>query len=75
MIKEGKVGPSSTTVGSPVGWVPKPNGQGIRLCVEDGHSNDYTKKDKMPLPIMEELQARLHGAHVSIEINLKSGCL
>jgi len=59
MIKEGKIRPSSSTVGSPILFVPKPNGRGLRLCIDYRHLNDYTKKDKTPLPIMEELSARV----------------
>jgi hypothetical protein len=73
MIKEGKIRPSSSTVGSPVLFVPKPNGRGIRLCIDYRHLNDYTKKDKSLLPIMEELSARVSGANFITKIDLKSG--
>ena len=59
MIKEGKIRPSSSTVGSPILFVPKPNGRGLRLWIDYQHLNDYTKKDRTPLPIMEELSSRL----------------
>jgi len=29
MIKEGKIHPTSNTIGSPISIVPKPNGQGL----------------------------------------------
>jgi len=73
MIKEGKIRPSSSTVGSPILFVPKPNGQGLRLCIDYRHLNDYTKKDKTPLPIMEELSARVRNATHITKIDLKSG--
>jgi len=57
MIKEGKIRPSSGTVVSPILFVPKPNRHGLRHCIDYRHLNDYTKKDKTPLPIMEELSA------------------
>ena len=34
MIKEKKIRPSSGSVGSPILFVPKPNGKGLRLCVD-----------------------------------------
>jgi hypothetical protein len=34
MINDGKIRPSSSTVGSPVIFVPKPNGYGVRLCID-----------------------------------------
>jgi len=73
MIEQGKIWPSSSTVGSPILFVPKPNGRGLRLCIDHRHINDYTKKDKTPLPIMEELSARVRGATHITKIDLKSG--
>jgi len=73
MIKEGKIRPSSSTVGSPILFVPKPNGKGLRLCIDYRHLNDYTKKDKTPLPIMEELSSRVNGATHITKVDLQSG--
>ena len=55
MIREKKIRPSSSSVGSRILFVPKPNGKGLRLCVDYRHLKDHTKKDKTPLPIMDEL--------------------
>jgi len=73
MIREGKVIPSSSPIGSPILFVPKPNGNGFRLYVDYRHLNQNTIKDKTPLPIMQELQDRLKGADMITKINLKSG--
>jgi len=73
MIKEGKIRPSSSTVESPILFVPKPNGRGLRLCIDYRHLNDYTKTDKTPLPRMEELSARVRGATHIMKIDLMSG--
>jgi transposase InsO family protein len=73
MIKEGKIRPSSSMVGSPILFVPKPNGRGLRLCIDYRHLNDFTKKDKTPLPIMEELSARVRNATHITKVDLKSG--
>jgi len=73
MIREGKIRPSSSTVGSPILFVPKPNGKGLRLCIDFRHLNDYTKKDKTPLPIMEELSTRVRGATHITKVDLKTG--
>jgi hypothetical protein len=73
MIKEGKIRPSSSTVGSPILFVPKQNGKGLQLCIDYRHLNNDTKKDKTPQPIMEELSSRVRGAtHIS-KVDLKSG--
>ena len=73
MIKQGKIWPSSSTVGSPILFVPKPNGRGLRLCIDYRHLNDYTKKDKTPLPIMEVLPSRVREATHITKIDPKSG--
>jgi hypothetical protein len=62
MIREGKIRPSSSTVGSVILYVPKPNGRGLRLCIDYRHLNNYTKKDRTPLLVMEELLARVKDA-------------
>jgi transposase InsO family protein len=73
MIREGKIRPSSSTVGSAILFIPKPNGRGLRLCIDYRHLNDFTKKDRTPLPIMEELSARVKGATHITKVDLKSG--
>jgi len=73
MIKEGKIRPSSSTVGSPILFVSKSNGNGLRLCLDYRHLNNYTKQDRTPLPIMEELQGRSREATHITKVDLKSG--
>jgi len=73
MIKEGKVRQSSSPVGSPMLFIPKPSGKGLRLCVDYRHLNKHTVKDKTPLPIMDQLKQRLNGADFITKINFKAG--
>jgi hypothetical protein len=73
MIREGMIRTSSGTVGSPILFVPNPNCRGLSLCIDYRHLNDYTKKDKTALPIMEELSARVSGAIHITKVDLKSG--
>jgi hypothetical protein len=72
MIKGGKFRPSSSTVRSSIILVFKPNGYGLGLCIDYRHLNDYTKTDRTPSPIMEELQSRLNGAIHITKVNHKS---
>lgn len=73
MLQEGNIRPFNSTVGSPVLFMPKPNGRGLRLCIDYRHLIDYMKNDRTPLLIMEELSARVNGAtHIS-KVDLKSG--
>jgi len=73
MIKERKIRPSSSSVGSPIWFVPKPNGKGLRLCKDSRHLNDHIKKDKTLLPIMEELSAQISKATHITTIDMKAG--
>jgi len=72
MIKEGKIQLSSSTVGSPILFIPKLNGNGSRLCVDSRYFNDYTPKDNTPLPIMVELHNWLARADYITRIYMKS---
>jgi hypothetical protein len=73
MIKEKKIRPSSSSVGSPIHFVPKPNGKGLRLCVDYRHLNDHTKKDKTPLPIMDKLSRKMRDCDFITKIDMKAG--
>jgi len=73
MIREKKIWPSSSLVGSPILFVPKPNGKGLRLCVKYRHLNDRTKKDKTPLPIMDELSRKMRDCDFITKIDMKAG--
>jgi len=73
MSKEGKIQPSSSPIGSPILFVHKPNGKGLRLCVDYRHLNSHTVKDKTPLPIMDQLKDRIRGPDFITKIDLKAG--
>jgi len=73
MIREKKIRPSSSSVGSPIVFVPKPNGKRLRLCVDYRHLNAHTKKDKTSLPIMDELSRKIRGATFITKIDMRAG--
>jgi hypothetical protein len=73
MIRGKKFRPSSGSVGSPILFVPKPNGKGLRLCVDYRHLNDHTKKDKTPLPFMDELSRRMRDCDFITKIGMTAG--
>jgi hypothetical protein len=73
MIRDKKIRPSSTSsVGSPILFVPKPNGKGLRLCVDYRHLNGHTKKDKTALPIMDELSRKMRDCDYITKIDIKA---
>jgi hypothetical protein len=62
MEKTGKIRRSTSPAGSPILFVPKPNGRGLRLCVDYQGLNAVTIPNRYPLPLMQELQDRVQGA-------------
>jgi hypothetical protein len=73
MLKERKIQPSQGQAGSPILFVPKPNGRGLRICVDYRRLNDLTVKDKTALSLMDELQNRMKGATWITKLDMKSG--
>ena len=72
MIREKTIRPSSSSVGSSILFVPKPNGKRLRLCVDSKHPTDHTKQDKTPLPIMDELSRKFSKADFITKIDMKA---
>ena len=60
MTKKGFIRKSTSSAGYPVIFVPKKNSK-LRLVVDYRKLNAITKKDRTPLPLMDELQDRLTG--------------
>ena len=73
MEKTGKIRRSTSSAGSPILFVPKPNGQGLRLCVDYRGLNAITIPNRYPLPLMQELQDRVWGAQWFTKMDLKNG--
>jgi len=62
MEQTGKIKRSTSSAGSPILFVPKPHGRGLRLCVDYQALNCITIPNRYPLPLMQELQDRVQGA-------------
>jgi len=73
MEKTGKIKRSTSPAGSPILFVPKPNGRGLRLCVDYRGLNAVTIPNRYPLPLMQELQDRVQGAQWFTKMYLKNG--
>src|SRR5258705_1185842 len=73
MLKGGKIRISNSSCGSPILFVPKPHGRGLRLCVDYRNLNAITVKDRTPLPLMDILQEQVKGAKWFTKIDLKWG--
>jgi len=70
--QSGKIRRSSSPIGAPILFVPKPDGI-LRLCVDYQQLNKITIKNKYPLPLMNQLRSRLGKATVFTKLDLKNG--
>ena len=72
MEDHGKIRRSSSPIGAPILFVPKPDRR-LPLCVDYRGSNKITIKNKYPLPLMSELRSRLGKATFFTKLDLKNG--
>jgi len=73
MERTGKIRRSTSPAGSPILFVPKPNGRGLRLCINYRALNRITVPNRYLLPLMQELQDRVQGAKWFTKMDLKNG--
>ena len=72
LIKAGFIQPSKSPFGAPILFVKKKDGT-MRMCIDYRALNGITIKNSYPLPRIDELFDRLHGAKVFSKIDLRSG--
>jgi len=72
MEDDGKIRRSSSPIGTPILFVPMPDGM-LRLCVDYRGLNKITIKNKYLLPLMRELRSRLGKATIFNKLDLKNG--
>jgi len=73
MERTGKIKRSTSATGSPILFVPKPHGRGLRLCVDYQALNRITIPNRYPLPLMQELQDRVQAEQWFTKLDLKNG--
>ena len=69
-LHKGWIKPSQAPYSSPVLFVKKPNGS-LRFCVNYRKLNQLTKKDRYPLPLIDETLARLNKAKVYTKLDIR----
>lgn len=72
MLQAGVIRPSQSPWASPVVLVPKP-GNEVRFCVDYRKLNDVTKKDRYPLPQINDMLQILSGCKYFSKLDLRSG--
>jgi len=72
LTEHGFIQPSKSPFGAPVLFVKKKDGS-MRMCIDYRALNKITIKNKYPLPRVDELLDRLHGAKYFTKIDLRSG--
>ena len=71
LLQQGWIRPSSSPYSAPVLFVPKKDGKWY-MCIDYRALNKITIKNRYPLPKVEELMDRLHGARYFAKIDLYS---
>ena len=62
MLRSAKIRPSICSAHTPILFVPKKEGRGLRLCVDYRCQNKVTILNRYLLPLMNELRDRVCGA-------------
>ncbi len=70
-LDKGFIQASAAPYSSPILFVKKPNGA-LRFCVDYRKLNAITKKDRYPLPLIDETMAQLQGAKFFTKLDIIS---
>lgn len=69
-LRKGFIEPSDAPYASPVLFVKKADG-GLRFCVDYRKLNEITKRDRYPLPLIEETLSRISQAKIFTKIDVR----
>ena len=72
LLSKGWIRESTSAYGHPLLFVTKKDGT-MRMCVDYRGLNANTQVDRYPIPRIDDLLDRLHGAKVFSAIDLRSG--
>jgi len=69
-LNKGFIKPSQAPFASPILFIKKPNG-GLRFYINYHKLNNMTRKDRYPLPLLNETLAQISRAKVFIKLNIR----
>ena len=72
-LRDGILESSTSPYGAPVLFVPKPNGRGLRLCVDYRALNSITVKNRCTIPRIDDLLDAVSGSKYFTSLDLTSG--
>jgi len=72
LLASGFIEPSCSPWGAPILFVAKKDGT-LRMCIDYRALNKVTRKDRYPLPRIDDLFDQLHGAKYFSSIDLQQG--
>ena len=70
-LKKGYIEASSAPFASPILFVQKPS-RGLRLCIDFRKLNAITRKDRYPLPLLDEVLSRMSRAKVFTKLDIRA---
>lgn len=71
-LNKGFIVPSQSPYASPILMARKPGG-GLRFCVDYRKLNSITRKDRYPLPLIDEVLERISHAKVFTKLDIRQG--
>jgi len=69
-LQRGFIEASQAPYSSPTLFVKKPNG-GLRFCIDYRKLNELTRKDRYPIPLIDETLARLAKAKIYTKLDIR----
>src|SRR3569833_406237 len=73
LLETCQIQPSTSPYGAPILFVPKPNGRGLRMCVDYRMLNQMSVKSRYPLPRIDDMLDTVSGAKFFTSLDLTSG--